>query len=36
VFLLIFLLSVILSLATVLFHAWKTIRANPAHSLRYE
>jgi ABC-type antimicrobial peptide transport system permease subunit len=36
IFLLVFLLSVIISLATVLFHAWKTIRANPANSLRYE
>jgi putative ABC transport system permease protein len=36
VFVTIFVLSVLLSLITVLFHAWKTARANPVKSLRYE
>ena len=36
VFVIVFVLSVLLALATVLFHALKTARANPVDSLRYE
>jgi putative ABC transport system permease protein len=36
VFVAVFVLSVLLSLMTVLFHAWRTARANPVKSLRYE
>ncbi|MEN8204273.1 MAG: ABC transporter permease [Bacteroidota bacterium] len=36
VFVLVFVLSVLLSLLTVTYHAWRTARANPVDSLRYE
>ncbi len=36
VFAVVFVLSVLLALATVLFHALRTARANPVKSLRYE
>jgi len=36
VFIMVFILSVLLSLATVMFHALRTARANPVKSLRYE
>jgi len=36
VFVIVFILSVIFSLATVTYHAWKTAKANPIDSLRYE
>jgi putative ABC transport system permease protein len=36
IFILVFLLSVFLSLATVVFHAFLTARSNPVNSLRYE
>jgi putative ABC transport system permease protein len=36
VFVSVFFLSVLFSLLTVMFHAWKTARANPVDSLRYE
>lgn len=36
VFVIVFILSVLFSLATVIYHAWKTARANPVDSLRYE
>jgi ABC-type antimicrobial peptide transport system permease subunit len=36
VFVIIFILSVLFSLLTVIYHAWKTARANPVDSLRYE
>lgn len=36
VFVLIFIISVLFSLATVMFHAWRTARSNPVNSLRYE
>ena len=36
VFILVFILSVLFSMVTVLYHAWRTARANPVHSLRYE
>lgn len=35
-FVIVFILSVIFSLVTVTYHAWKTARANPIDSLRYE
>lgn len=35
-FLLVFLLSLVISLATVSLHAWRTARSNPVDSLRYE
>ncbi len=36
VFIIVFVLSVMLALATVMFHALRTARANPVDSLRYE
>lgn len=36
VFVLVFILSVLFSMVTVLYHAWRTAHANPVHSLRYE
>jgi ABC-type antimicrobial peptide transport system permease subunit len=36
VFVIVFILSVLFSMATVIYHAWKTARANPVDSLRYE
>ena len=36
VFVIVFLLSVLFSLVTVMYHAWRTARANPVDSLRYE
>ena len=36
VFMIVFVLSVLLALATVMFHALRTARANPVKSLRYE
>jgi len=36
VFTIVFLLSVLLSLATVSYHAFRTARSNPVNSLRYE
>lgn len=36
VFVLVFILSVLFSMATVIYHAWLTARANPVDSLRYE
>jgi len=36
VFIIVFILSVLFSLLTVMYHAWKTARANPVDSLRYE
>jgi len=36
VFVIVFVLSVLLALATVLFHALRTARSNPVNSLRYE
>jgi len=36
IFLIVFILSVLFSLVTVTYHAWKTARANPIDSLRYE
>lgn len=35
-FVIVFILSVLFSLVTVTYHAWKTARANPIDSLRYE
>jgi ABC-type antimicrobial peptide transport system permease subunit len=36
VFVIVFLLSVLFTLLTVMYHAWRTARANPVDSLRYE
>jgi ABC-type antimicrobial peptide transport system permease subunit len=36
VFLVVFVLSILFSLCTVAFQAWRTARANPVQSLRYE
>jgi putative ABC transport system permease protein len=36
VFVLIFVLSVVFSMLTVLYHAWRTARTNPVNCLRYE
>jgi ABC-type antimicrobial peptide transport system permease subunit len=36
VFVIVFASSVLLSLLTVGYHAWRTARINPVHSLRYE
>lgn len=36
VFVIIFILSVLFSMITVIYHAWRTSRANPVNSLRYE
>jgi len=36
IFLIVFILSVLFSMATVMYHAWRTARANPIDSLRYE
>lgn len=36
VFIIVFILSVIFSLLTVMYHAWRTARSNPVDSLRYE
>jgi putative ABC transport system permease protein len=36
VFLLVFLISICTSLATIVYHAIRTARANPVNSLRYE
>jgi putative ABC transport system permease protein len=36
VFLIVFVLAMILSMGTVIYHAWRTARANPVNSLRYE
>jgi putative ABC transport system permease protein len=36
VFIMVFLLSVVISLTTVMFHALRTARSNPVNSLRYE
>jgi len=36
VFVIVFVLSVLFSLLTVIFQAWRTARANPVDSLRYE
>jgi len=36
IFVIVFILSVVFSLFTVSYHAWKTARANPIDSLRYE
>lgn len=36
VFVIVFVLSVLFSLLTVSYHAWRTARANPVTSLRYE
>jgi len=36
VFVIVFILSVLFSLVTVIYHAWRTARANPVDSLRYE
>jgi ABC-type antimicrobial peptide transport system permease subunit len=35
-FVIVFILSVLFSLLTVIYHAWRTARANPVDSLRYE
>jgi ABC-type lipoprotein release transport system permease subunit len=35
-FILLFALSVLFSMCTVIYHAWRTARANPVDSLRYE
>lgn len=35
-FVIIFILSVLFSMLTVIYHAWRTARANPVDSLRYE
>ena len=36
VFVIVFILSVLFSMATVMYHAWRTARSNPVDSLRYE
>jgi hypothetical protein len=36
VFVIVFIFSVLFSMATVMYHAWRTARANPIDSLRYE
>ena len=36
IFIIVFILSVLFSLLTVIYHAWRTARANPVKSLRYE
>ena len=36
VFVIVFILSVLFSMFTVIYHAWRTARANPVESLRYE
>ena len=36
VFVIVFFLSVLFSMLTVIYHAWRTARANPVDSLRYE
>jgi ABC-type antimicrobial peptide transport system permease subunit len=36
VFVIVFILSVLFSMLTVIYHAWRTARANPVNSLRYE
>ncbi len=36
IFVIVFILSVLFSMATVIYHAWRTARANPIDSLRYE
>jgi len=36
IFVIVFILSVLFSLLTVIYHAWRTARANPVESLRYE
>lgn len=36
VFVIVFMLSVLFSLVTVMYHAWRTARSNPVDSLRYE
>jgi ABC-type antimicrobial peptide transport system permease subunit len=36
VFVIVFVLSVLFSLVTVIYHAWRTARTNPVNSLRYE
>jgi ABC-type antimicrobial peptide transport system permease subunit len=36
VFLIVFILSVLFSIITVIYHAWRTARTNPVDSLRYE
>jgi len=36
IFVLVFILSVLFSMTTVIYHAWRTARANPIESLRYE
>jgi putative ABC transport system permease protein len=36
VFMIVFLCSVLFSMLVVLYHAWRTARANPVVSLRYE
>jgi ABC-type antimicrobial peptide transport system permease subunit len=36
VFLIVFLMSVLFSIITVIYHAWRTARTNPVDSLRYE
>jgi len=36
VFILVFFISVLFSLFTVMYHAWRTARSNPVDSLRYE
>ena len=36
VFVIVFILSVLFSMLTVIYHAWRTARANPVDSLRYE
>lgn len=36
IFVLVFILSLLFSMATVMYHAWRTARANPVDSLRYE
>lgn len=36
VFVMVFILSVLFSLVTVIYHAWRTARTNPVESLRYE
>jgi putative ABC transport system permease protein len=36
VFMIVFVCSVLFSMLVVLYHAWRTARANPVVSLRYE
>ena len=36
IFIIVFILSVLFSLLTVIYHAWRTARSNPVNSLRYE